>query len=147
MPTIQHLTERQSQLFFLFQTLIARHVPEGFARLVDEDVADAAGALASTFETAARGVIYDHPPRSLVAQRLIGEIKTMLAQMKEKGAQVYDHEVAVTLRAMEQGARETRKVAEGDAAYLQLVARLLQVNTLAQVPKAEQKPASSLIIP
>jgi len=147
MPTIQHLTERQYQLFFLFQTLIARHVPEGFARLVDEDVADAAGALASTFETAARGVIYEHPPQSLVAQRLIGEIKTMVAEMKEKGATVYDHEVAVTLRAIEQGAREMRRVTEGDAAYLQLIARLLQVNTLAQVPKTEQKPASSLIIP
>src|SRR5919106_5282190 len=42
LPTIQHLTERQQQLFFLFQTVIARHKPEGFARVVDEDVAEAA---------------------------------------------------------------------------------------------------------
>jgi hypothetical protein len=147
LPTIEHLTERQYQLFFLFQTLIARHVPEGFARLVDEDVADAAGALASTFETAARGVIYEHPPQSIVAQRLIGEIKTMLAQMKETGATMYDHEVAVTLRAIAQGAREIPKALPGDASYLQLIARLLQVNTIAQVAKAEQKPVSSLIIP
>jgi hypothetical protein len=37
------LTERQHQLFFLFQSLIARHTPEGFSRLVDDDVAEAAG--------------------------------------------------------------------------------------------------------
>src|SRR5688500_13008856 len=37
LPTIRHLTERQYQLFFLMQTLIARHKPEGFARLLDAD--------------------------------------------------------------------------------------------------------------
>jgi hypothetical protein len=71
LPTIKHLTERQYQLFFLFQTLVARYVPEGLARLVDDDIADATGALAATLETAARGVIYEHPPQSLVAQRLV----------------------------------------------------------------------------
>src|SRR5882762_8467521 len=41
MPTIERLTERQYQLFFLFQSLIAQHVPEGFAaRLIDDDVAE-----------------------------------------------------------------------------------------------------------
>ena len=64
LPTIQSLTERQHQLFFLFQSVIARHRPEGFARLVDSDVADAAAAVAATLETAARGVIYEHPPQS-----------------------------------------------------------------------------------
>src|SRR3954465_10781805 len=33
MPTIQKLTERQYQLFFLFHSVIARHRPEGFARI------------------------------------------------------------------------------------------------------------------
>src|SRR4029078_7719161 len=60
LPTLHGLTERQHQLFFLFQSLIARHTREGFVRLVDDDVADAAGAVAATFETAARGVIYEH---------------------------------------------------------------------------------------
>src|SRR4051812_42259083 len=58
LPTIQALTERQYQLFFLFQSAIGRHTPEGFARLIDDDVAEAAGAAAATLETAARGVIY-----------------------------------------------------------------------------------------
>jgi len=35
LPTLRGLSERQHQLFFLFQSLIARHTPEGFARLVE----------------------------------------------------------------------------------------------------------------
>lgn len=147
LPTIRHLTERQYQLFFLFQTLIARHVPDGFSRLVDDDVADAASAFAATLETAGRGVIYEHPPQSLLAQRLVTEMKTMLAQMKEQGATVYDREAAIVLRAIEQGAREIRKTSgtAGDGAYLEVLSRLLQVNRGATAEPT--RPASSLIIP
>ena len=150
MPSIQNLTERQYQLFFVFQTVIARHQPEGLARLLDGDVADAAGALASTYETAARGVIYDHAPQSLPAQRLAGEMKTVMAEMRERGASVSDREVAGVLRAIEQGARETRAPAGGDTQYLELMARLLQVNRLAAAgPSAppDGGRSSSLILP
>ena len=75
LPTIRHLTERQYQLFFLFQTQVSRHKPEGFARLVDDDVAEAALACAATLETAARGVIYEHAPQSLPAQTLATELR------------------------------------------------------------------------
>ena len=145
LPTIRELTERQYQLFFLFQTLISRHVPEGFARLIDEDVADAAGTLAASLETAARGVIYEHPPQSLVAQRQVAEMKTMLAQMKEQGGTAYDREVAIVLRAIERGGREIRTIGAGDTAYLDLVGRLLQVDRgeAATAPPA----SSSLILP
>jgi hypothetical protein len=144
LPTIQSLTERQYQLFFLFQNLISRHVPQGFARLVDDDVAEAASSVASTLETAARGVIYEHPAKSLPAQRLAAEMKTMLAEMRQQGATVYDREAAIVLRAIERGARETRKAEPGDAAYLTLMARLLQRNRSTPPPAGEQP---SLIIP
>src|SRR5687767_11106063 len=49
-PTIRNLTERQLQLFFLFHDTIARYKPEGFP-LYDDDVVEAAGALAATLET------------------------------------------------------------------------------------------------
>jgi len=146
LPAIRHLTERQYQLFFLFQTLVARHVPEGFSRLTDDDLADAAGTFAATLETASRGVIYEHPPQSVVAQRLVTEMKTLLSQMKEQGATAYDREVAIVLRSIEQGAREIRKVSPGETAYLDLVGRLLQVNRAAEAPAAPPA-ASSLILP
>src|SRR5215475_7428184 len=92
LPTVQGLTERQYQLFFLFQSLISRHVPDGFARLVDDDVADAAGSVASTLETAARGVIYEHVAKSSVAKRLAGEMTGMLTEARKQGATIYDRE-------------------------------------------------------
>src|SRR6185295_13536742 len=123
MPTLQGLTERQHQLFFLFQSLIAKHTPEGFARLLDDDVAEAAAAVASTLETAARGVIYEHAAQSLTAQRLATEMTAMLAEMREKGVKVFDRETA----------------------YLTLMARLLQRNR-AGAPSPPSEPRS-LIIP
>ena len=145
LPTLQGLTERQHQLFFLFQSLIARHTPEGFSRLLDDDVAEAAAAVAATLETASRGVIYEHAAQSLPAQRLASEMKAMVADMEKQGVRVYDREVAIVLRAIEKGARETRRIEPGDASYLTLMARLLQRNRTGEKPPAE--PARSLIIP
>ena len=148
LPTIQHLTERQHQLFFLFHSTIARYKPEGFARLVDEDVTEAAGAVAATLETAARGVIYEHAPQSLPAQRLVSELKTLLEQVRQHGAKVSEHEAALVLRAIEQGARVARTAGGADDAYLSLMGRLLQANrAMDHAEVAAEKPASSLIIP
>ena len=152
LPTIQHFTERHHQLFFLFQGVISRHVPEGFARLNDEDVADAAGTAAATLETAARGVIYEHSAQSPIAQRLARELAGLLEEMRKHGATVYDSEAALVLRAIEQGARETRKASGGDAtAYLALIARLLHVNRAAPsqtqaAPGASAAPTSGTIV-
>jgi hypothetical protein len=148
LPTIRHLTERQHQLFFLFHTLIARHTPDGFARLNDDDVAEATGAVAATLETAARGVIYEHAPQGPVAQRLAREMTTMLAEMREQGATVYDGEAAITLRAIETGARETRKLFDGaSGAYLAVLSRLLQVNQAPRQGADETTRPSGIVVP
>ncbi len=144
MPTIRHLTERQYQLFFLFHSVMARHRPEGFSRLTDEDAAEAAAATASTLETAARGVIYEHVPAGRPAQSLAAAFTTLRAEIRKQGT-VYDSEAALALRAIEQGARTVRTADDGPAAYLELVARLLQVGT---GPEAEPRETSpSLIVP
>jgi len=147
LPTIRHLTERQYQLFFLFHTTIARVTPDGFTRLVDADVADAAAAVASTLETAARGVIYEHTPSGPPAQALATALKAVLAQIREQGAKVFDREAAIVLRAIERGARGTDAPAAASTSttYLDLVARLLEVNASAE--PAPAAPASALILP
>lgn len=147
LPTIQHLTERQYQLFFVFHSIIARHKPEGFTRLVDADVAEAAASLASTLETAARGVIYEHAPQSRPAQSLASAFKTLLAEIQEKGGRVYEREAAIVLRAIEQGARSLKAPNEAETAYLDLVARLLHVTGITESARPEAAPASSLILP
>ena len=60
-------------------------------------VAEAAASVASTLETAARGVIYEHVPQSLPSQRLAADMRAMLTQIREQGATVYDAEVAVVV--------------------------------------------------
>jgi hypothetical protein len=146
LPSIRDLTERQYHLFFLFQTVIARHKPEGFARLVDADVADAAATMAATLETSARGIIYEHAATSVVAQHLVNELKAMLSDMRTRGATVYDGEVAIALRSIEAGARAAAKAGGPDTAYLALVGRLLQVGAAGE-PQGPAKAGSSLIVP
>jgi hypothetical protein len=149
-PSISHLTERQHQLFFLFHTAVARHKPDGFTRLVDDDVAHAASAVASTLETASRGVIYEHTPPSMPAQRLATELTALLGEIRTHGGTVNDGEAAIVLRAIEQGALEVQKAPGGEAtSYLSLLARLLRVRRAAQ-PATQETPAksqSALILP
>jgi hypothetical protein len=151
MPSMAGLTERQHQLFFLFQSVIARSKPDGLARLTDEDVAEAAAACASTIETAARGVLYDHMPTTLPAQKLAGEFRALLVEVRQQGATVYDREAAIALRAIERGARTLTRPGE-TTAYLALMGRLLQVNKAAEGAEghgaaAGQPRAGSIIIP
>ena len=152
LPSIRHLTERQHQLFFLFHSVIARHTPDGFGRVNDEDVAEAAGAMAATLETAARGVIYEHSPQSPIAQSLARAMKAMLEEIQTQGTKVYDAEAAVALRAIEQGARETPRSpgAAETSSYLALVGRLLRVDRTpdsAPRPEAEGARPGSIILP
>ena len=147
LPTLRELTERQHQLFFVFQTVIAQHKPEGFARLVDADVADATGTLASRLETAARGVIYDQAPQSRIALGLLRDMEGILARAREQRATIPEREVAGVLRAIEDGARHTRTSDGDETSYLDLMARLLSVSRPGDAPEPERAQPSSLIIP
>ena len=77
----------------------------GVPALIDDDVGEAAGALAATFETASRGVIYEHRPASLPAERLIDASETMLAEAGPGGGTAFERDAAVVLRRVEQTAR------------------------------------------
>lgn len=134
LPTIRHLTERQYQLFFLVQSVIVRHKPQGLIRLADSDIAQAAGALATTLETSGRGIIYEEAPQGRPAQALVAEIKATLSQMQEQGATIYDGETAIVLRAIERGAAEIKPPDGGAAAYADLIGRLLQVTAAPPLP-------------
>lgn len=148
LPAIEHLTERQYQLFFLFHNAIARHVPEGFAKLVDDDVVQAAGSLAATLETSSRGVIYEHKPQSTTAQRLVSDLSALLAQIRAQGVTVNDGEAALVLRAIDEGARDVRRRTSGSAtSYLDVMSRLLQLKRAARTADTPSASPSSLILP
>jgi len=141
MASLGRVNEQQLQLFFLFQSQILAHKPEGFARLVDTDVALATGALAKALETASRGVIYDEPTASVVAEGLRRELKGSIDEITKSGGSRAQREVAEVLRGIERGAKhDPPEAGETSSSYLELVGRILKQ----QAPPA--KPSSPLIV-
>lgn len=107
---MRDLTDRQSQLFFLVTTFLVQYQPPELQPLIDEDVAESSAALASTFETASRGVIYEHRPTSLAAERLGSALKPVLAEAgKGIPGSAFERDAAVVLRRVADAARELRK--------------------------------------
>ena len=64
----------------LVNSVLAAYQPSELQPLIDDDVAASAAALAATLETSARGVIYEHRPASLPAERLMSTLKPLLAE-------------------------------------------------------------------
>ena len=87
----------------------------------------AALALAQTYETASRGILYEHPAGTAAAQRLAVEMKQLIEADRGNGAHVSDHATAIVLRRIEAGAREARRALhedEAERAYLSMLRRV-----------------------
>lgn len=145
MAALGRVSEPQLQLFFLIQTSILKfHAAriQSAATMADADVAEAAGAVAATFETAARGVVYEHHAQSMTAEGLRRELATVLGELGRGGGSRFEREAAEVLRGIERGAaHETLLPGAGPLDYLSLVARVLQ----APLPAAGATP--SIILP
>jgi len=90
---------------FLLATFLLRYNAPELQPLIDDDIAQAAGALAGTFETASRGVIYEHQPASLPAARLAAALKALLAEAGKGATSSFERDGAVVLRRIEESAR------------------------------------------
>lgn len=148
-PTMASLTARQHQLYFLLQVVIAGFTPTGLARLTDDDVAEAVDALARTFETASRGVVYEHMPASSVARDLASSLRSFLEGIEQEIKRPVQLEAVATLRSIAEGARTARVKADGgDTAYLALMKRMLpRIGAAAETDVPPPETASSIIIP
>ena len=126
-PSIRDLSERQQQLFFVLLAIIRAQAADPLQPLLDRDVADAAAALAATYETAGRGVIYEHQAESLPAQRLLADLRTSLAEIGRDGrTRIVEREAPLALRAIERGARAVgAEPGAGRRDYLEIVGRVL----------------------
>jgi hypothetical protein len=125
------LSAGQSELFWAILTFVADFRSGPFVKVVDEDLAEGAASLAATYETAGRGLIYEHRPQSLIAQRLVTDLKAFLGSLAaEAGAGAVrglERDGAVVLRHIEAGARNVRKlVDEGPATALDIVSRVIR---------------------
>jgi hypothetical protein len=123
---MRDFSQRQSQLFFLVNTFLVRYEPPELQALLDADVAEAAAALAGTFETAARGVIYEHRPASLPAERLAGALKTVLAEAGRGAGSAFERDAAVVLRRLAEAVADVRALEQDNRrAFLDLLARVI----------------------
>ena len=128
LSTMEGLSDRQRELLLVLLGVLRGRGADPLDALRDEDVAEAAAALAGTFETAERGVIYEHQAASRPAQRLVGELRAVLEEISAKvEPRQIERDAPYALRALERGARQAERVlGGGPTAYLQLVARMLR---------------------
>ena len=118
------LSELQLRIWISLLAVIAGHAKTAVPRLIDADVAEATEALAGTHETAARGLIYEQQPTSLVAQRLASELRAWLTQLQQEAKRPLDRDAAEALRCIERGARTAaRSLDGGETAYMEFVRR------------------------
>jgi hypothetical protein len=148
LPLLQGLSERQARVFLMLAAVTSRFQSDGLQKFVDDDIAQAAGALASTLETSAKGIVYEHQPASLVAARLVGELKVVVDDVARNAGSALERDAAIALRRMEHAAKMMVSVRPDTNELQQLLARVL-----AAPPGAQQDaqppaaPASSIIIP
>ena len=148
MRAMRDLNERQSRLLLLMLSFLARYQPPELQTLIDEDVKEAAAALAATFETAARGVIYEHRPASLSAERLVNTLKPVLAEAGRDLGTSFDRDAAVVLRRIEAASRDASELdADRRRGFLDLVGRVIREQDQAPgEPEASQE-GSRIIVP
>ena len=151
LPTLQGLTSRQHQLLLLLQGFLLTERPQN-PSVVDDDIVHAAKALAETYETASRGIIYEHAAGLLSAERLSAEMRALIEAKQNEGLRVRDQDVAVVFRRIEAAAREARSVLPGDKrAYLLMLKRVLREpgTMVAGKPASDESDpgGSQLIIP
>jgi hypothetical protein len=148
-PAMAGLTERQSQFFFLFQSLVIRHPSDPLRPLLDADVVEAAAAAAGGLETAAKGVIYESQPASVPAQELAATFRSAFAEIAgqfEGPRSALERDAGRALRSVEEAAGRVGPLA-GDArrGYIELAGRLVRPEP--EPPAAEGRADGSLIVP
>lgn len=126
-PLLHGLSESQSHLFLFLLPIVARQRGTDLVSATDDDIAEGAAALAATYETALRGVIYEHRAPTLPAQRFGTAVTEQLSELLKNAPSSAERDLAVVLRRLERGAREVRRtLGEGKTAFLDLVGRVLR---------------------
>jgi hypothetical protein len=153
LPLLSDLTEAQSRLLLLFQSMVVRHADGALPPLLDQDVADAAAATAATLETAGKGIIYQHQATSMPAQRLADELRAAVEELGAKaGAQRgrMERDAATALRQLATGAYTAAKMLPEDEppVFLRVLGRLMsQAASESEATARDKGPDDRLIIP
>jgi len=128
-PLIADLSEPQSRLALLLQAVVVRHAGDAVPAVLDAEIADAAGAVAATLETARKGVIYEHEAATGPGRRLAVALREMLKALDPGPGNLarLETDAAIALRRIEQGANTAADALSGDPApvYLGVLRRIV----------------------
>jgi hypothetical protein len=142
------LNERQAQLFVFVSTFLLQYEPPALQPLIDDDVAEAAASLSATYETASRGVIYEHRPESLPAGRLVQALKPHLAEAAGHGGSAFERDAALVFaRIRDAVARVRQSEPENRRAFIDLVRRTLRAPAEKSGAEAPPRDQPRLIVP
>lgn len=145
--SLHDLNERQSELFFLVSRFLAGYQPPELQPLVDDDLAEAVEALVTTIEASLRGVIYEHRPASLPAERLMAGLKPTLAETMQNGGTAAQRDTVVVLRRVVDAVREVRTAEESNPrAFLDLLGRVIKTADASEQARTGSEPPR-LILP
>lgn len=133
-------SELQMQVFFLVQSHVVGPTPAGVPALLDAEVADAAAALAATYETASRGIIFEHAATTRNGQRLVDEIRPVLADAGRGGGSRFERDAATVLKFI--AASAAPAAGSPPTRYVDIVRRVMRASTEIAEPAA-----SGLILP
>ncbi|MBP1635481.1 MAG: hypothetical protein H6Q10_2055 [Acidobacteria bacterium] len=124
-PALAGLSEPRQQLFLFALTLIDRFKGDGLDAASDADAADAAAALAGTYETASKGLIYEQRPGSVPSQRMADGIRGTFEQLGRGRPAGFASDAAAVMRQVEDRVKAVQRAAPGDPrAFLALAGRM-----------------------
>jgi hypothetical protein len=142
---VRDFSERQSQLFFLIATFVGTYTPPELHVLRDHELAEAARALAATFETSSRGVIYEHRAQSLPAERFAAALKPVLLEAGKQGGSAFERDAAVVLKRIAEASDDLR--GDDPRTFIELVGRVIRKWGEAEPPGDEPADGPRLIVP
>ena len=124
---MRDLNDRQSQLFLMTATFLVGYKPSEIHTVIDEDVAEAARAMAATYETAARGVIYEHRSSSAPAMELTAAMRPLFEKAGRTAGTAFERDAAVVLRRVEAAIQEIRKAQpDSPRTFMDLLSRMMR---------------------
>ena len=143
---VEGLNEPQQRLLVIVQSFLHNKRPDT-PLLRDNEIAEAAQALAETYETASRGIIYEHKAATLNGQRLSAELRALFDAKGKEGLLISDTDRVTVMRRVELGARQAdESLSGGETAYLELLKRILHDPEGSTAPTKDQD-GSPLIVP
>jgi hypothetical protein len=150
-PIVGELSEPQYRLLLLFQAVSLKVAEGAMPPLRDDDVADAANAVASTLETAEKGILYEHRAGSLPARLLADELSAAIDEVSrsERRPRTLKPDAVAALRRLRQGALDAASAMPGDdpPVFLGLMRRMMAA-VAETTPRADAPaPPQRIIIP